>query len=280
MSQAEQLWAEQNCVSSSSSHTLPLQVPSLLAVISVISEKGMHFMKEHTECHFSVLTVDICTEMYPAAGRPSAESWVYDCVCVCVCVGGGGVTVCICGCACTYICDVLHLVGLCTGKYMLSFFIWCVSLNKSTIIWLHCFFFLSCRKVHVFYFNSSSYVWSVKLFACFCLLPDTVFNPHMRRDFYRGSQDSLADRMEERRSAGTSLFRGEMCTDLLEVRRMFWLHCGLWPSGVLIALPFGWQTPRRNLQIIVGTVWILKKFVHEFNYRVSQLSFSQAQQLP
>ncbi|XP_023703294.1 patronin isoform X3 [Cryptotermes secundus] len=38
-------------------------------------------------------------------------------------------------------------------------------------------------------------------------LTDTVFSPHMRRDFYRGSQDSLADRMEERRGVGTSLFR-------------------------------------------------------------------------
>ncbi|XP_021925923.1 patronin isoform X2 [Zootermopsis nevadensis] len=38
-------------------------------------------------------------------------------------------------------------------------------------------------------------------------LTDTVFSPHMRRDFYRGSQDSLADRIEERRGVGTSLFR-------------------------------------------------------------------------
>lgn len=48
-----------------------------------------------------------------------------------------------------------------------------------------------------------------------CFLPDTVFGPHMRRDFYRGSQDSLADRMEEHRSVGTSLFRGELWTDVL-----------------------------------------------------------------
>ncbi|XP_069685522.1 patronin isoform X3 [Periplaneta americana] len=38
-------------------------------------------------------------------------------------------------------------------------------------------------------------------------LTDTVFSPHMRRDFYRGSQDSLAERIEERRVVGTSLFR-------------------------------------------------------------------------
>jgi hypothetical protein len=51
----------------------------------------------------------------------------------------------------------------------------------------------------------------------------------MRRDFYRGSQDSLADRMEERRSAGTSLFRGEMWTDMLEQCHMYWHCCNPWP---------------------------------------------------
>ncbi|XP_067007915.2 patronin [Anabrus simplex] len=38
-------------------------------------------------------------------------------------------------------------------------------------------------------------------------LTDTVYNPPMRRDFYRGSQDSLAERMEDRGGAATSLFR-------------------------------------------------------------------------
>ncbi|XP_063226734.1 patronin isoform X2 [Bacillus rossius redtenbacheri] len=39
-------------------------------------------------------------------------------------------------------------------------------------------------------------------------LTDRDFSSPLRRDFYRGSQDSLADRMDERRGLGASLFRG------------------------------------------------------------------------
>jgi hypothetical protein len=79
--------------------------------------------------------------------------------------------------------------------------------------------------------------------------------------------------------------QGPLC---LEVRcglmcwnscHMYWHHCSLWPSEVRLLYHFGWEAARRNVQFTVGTVWILKKYIHEFNYRVSHLLFSQAQQL-
>jgi len=73
----------------------------------------------------------------------------------------------------------------------------------------------------------------------------------MRRDFYRGSQDSLADRMEERRSAGTSLFRGEMWTDLLELRHMYWHRCNPWPWEVLnCSIILGYKQLGENCNVL------------------------------